>query len=633
MNILLIGSPNSGKTTLFNRLTGLRAKAVNYPGSTVELLEGEWMGATVTDAPGIYSFEARTLDEDVTVRELKANAGSKNPKLVLFVLDSTQVGRHSHLALKLVRAKIPCLVIVTMTDLLRREGLTVDLERLSLEVGARCFDSNAADFETNLKAAVTAMKAKLASDAALSQSETLADTVIQTLSETSDDLWDQARKIEAEVLRPLHDAAASRHSPREQTRRLDRVALHPVWGVLVFLGLMSALFISIYWVASPMMEWVDHGFGWVADSLLNLSPDSVAVRFLAQGVVTGFGAVLVFVPQIFILFIGIIALEDSGYLARAATIVDRPLRALGLGGRSFVPLLSGFACAVPAMLAARTVGSRRERLMTLFILPLMSCSARLPVYALLLGFLFPHSAILAGVSLAGLYFLSILSGAVASILATKLGVFEKALKGESSFLVLELPIYRSPKPMLVLKQALLRTKTYVKRAGLVILALSVVIWVGSTFPNYEEKEASVRLETSYLGRAGRVLTPIFEPMGGDWRTGIGLLSAFAAREVFVSTLAVVFHVTDSEEAGVQTGLIDQMQKAKTEDGRSLFTPASVAGLLIFFVIALQCLSTFSIAGKESGSWKFAWAQLIAFNVVAYVLSVAVVQGLRLLGVA
>lgn len=629
MKLLLVGSPNSGKTTVFNRLTGVGAKTVNYPGSTVDLLVGSWGEHTVVDSPGIYSLEPRSLDEEVTIKAIT----SEKPDVVLVVIDATQLERQTVLALQLIRSGHPVVILVSMLDLLQAEGLQLSLDRLRLELGAAClaFSTGAATEQAALLQTLLAAAEKAAQKTGTRQATAAQATAAQITD------WARATEIKQNVLSPLAMHSAKRAvarggmapSARERTRAIDRLVLHPLFGPLIFLFTMGGLFASIYWVASPLMELVDTSFGMLNGWLLAFAPENLVLRFLCEGVLTGAGAVLVFVPQIFILFVGVIALEDSGYLARAASIVDRPLQGLGLGGRSFVPLLSGFACAVPAMLASRTINSQRERLLTLLILPLMSCSARLPVYALLISFLFPTSSGFAGLTLALLFFSSLLAGGIAALLAGRLGLF----KGDRAFFILELPVYRVPQFPVIFKQALLRTQSYIRRAGLMILGLSVVIWIGTTFPDYKNADQGERLEQSFLGRTGALLSPVFEPMGGDWRTGVGLLSAFAAREVFVSTMAVLFHVTDPEEEGMRAGLLEQMRAAKNEAGYPLFTISSVIGLLIFFVVALQCLSTFSVAGKESGSWKFAWGQLIVFNVVAYFLAVAAVQGLRFLGVS
>lgn len=633
LNVLLVGSPNSGKTTLFNRLTGLRAKTVNYPGSTVDLLVGTWGDVQLFDTPGVYSLYPRSPDEEITMSALK----TKEPHAVVAVIDATQLSRQLAIALQLKELFRPekpgpasVVVAITMLDLLEREGETLDLFKLSSELGLPVIATTSQSTIEDLRHAIEKEKAVSPRSSRILQSSSIAD------------LREAKRIKDLVVTSPKRTAeAAALLGPRALTRQIDRTALHPVLGPLLFLTIMTTLFTLIYWLAQPLMNLVDQTFSGLSDILTHqpwVDPRNLFVRLVSDGLIAGIGAVLVFVPQIFILFCGLVFLEDSGYLARAATIVDRPLKAIGLGGRSFVPLLSGFACAVPAMMAARTVNSRRERMLTLFVLPLMSCSARLPVYALLLGFVFGGQSIAAGFALAALYIGSIISGVIAASvlgrMAEKRGLFGK----EKSFLLLELPLYRRPHLLLVLKQAFLRTKSYVKRTGPVILLLSVVIWLGTNFPHYDIEDQTARLEESYAGQLGRVLSPVFEPMGGDWRTGLGLMSAFAAREVFVSTMAVIFHVTEpsagkgQSDETLQTGLLEQMHAAKAPNGRPLFTISSVLGLMLFFMIALQCLATFAVAIRESNSTRFAVTQLVIFNVAAYILTVGLVQGLRSLGV-
>jgi ferrous iron transport protein B len=339
------------------------------------------------------------------------------------------------------------------------------------------------------------------------------------------------------------------------------------------------------------------------------------------------GAILVFVPQIFILFIGIHLLESSGYLARAATVIDRLFSFVGLGGRSFVPLLSGFSCAVPALIAARNIPSERDRKITQFIIPLMTCSARLPVYTLLLGFLFKEQAAWkAGVSLAALYFSALLLGGLVAAFLNKI-LAKNLVQGT---LMLELPLYRRPRLQVILRQTITRTMSYVQKAGPVILVIALILWFGTRFPNYNMEDKSERLESSYLASVGKQIEPLFEPMGVDWRIGVGLISAFAAREVFVSTLAIMFKVSNDDEETQVDGLMNIMGSAKNQSGQLIFTTGSVVGLLIFFVIALQCMSTYAVALKETGSQKFAIVQLLAFNILAYLLAVGAYQAISFL---
>jgi ferrous iron transport protein B len=625
--IALVGSPNSGKTTLFNWITGSRFKTVNYPGATVDYSVGtthERFGDSlkVMDTPGTYSLDPKSPDERVTLEAIYAHRVYGASKVVISVADATNLGRQLFVTKQLIESGFRVVLAVTMSDLTREQGQVLDTAELANE----------------LRIPVVSIDGRLGGGV-----QELIDTVRKehaAARKTPHEFraWDaeriettlkQTTAIAGKVLKLDTKAQArkQRRTARERTRAIDRWLLHPVWGLLAFIGLMTALFSSIFWAAAPVMDVVDKSLSWAGDQLLALDQTNLVLQFLANGVIASVASVFVFVPQIFILFIGIVLLEDSGYLARSATLIDKPLSKLGLGGRSFVPLLSGYACAVPAMMAARTINSKRERWLTLFIIPLMSCSARLPVYALLLSFLFhDQPAWRAGLMLTGIYFASLIVGAIAALIA---GQFLKI--DDKSFFMLELPVYRKPQLRLVLRQAFTRTQNYVRRAGPPIFAFALLVWLATTFPHFRA-DPSERLSTSYAAQAGRLIEPVFEPMGGDWRTGVGLISAFAAREVFVSSLAVVFQVAD-KEATLQDTLLQKMTEAKAPNGMPLFTVATVLGLIVFFMIALQCLSTVIIAVRESGGWKFALVQLIVFNVVAYVLAVGIVQGLRAIGIA
>jgi ferrous iron transport protein B len=336
---------------------------------------------------------------------------------------------------------------------------------------------------------------------------------------------------------------------------------------------------------------------------------------------------MIFVPQIFILFVGFTLLEDTGYLARAATVVDRPLHKLGLSGRAFVPILSGFACAVPAVMASRNIRSPRERWITVFVIPFMTCSARLPVYALLLTFLyFGANSWKAGVAMTALYGGGVLLGALAA------AVLNRILRAEShSHFLMELPIYRWPKLGFTLRLSLRRTRAYIKKAGPTIFFFVLLLWVGTHFPYHSDATPAEQLQSSVIGQVGQAIEPVFQPMGLDWRAGLGMMSAFVAREVFVSSMAVIFSITEVDKASLQQPLLEKMRTAQMPDGSPLFTLSSVVGLIIYFMIALQCLSTTGVTLREMGSWKYALTQLITLNVLAYVVAVAVVQGMRALG--
>lgn len=635
--IALVGSPNSGKTTLFNWLTGSRFKTVNYPGSTVDYSIGlthqryDKGVFQVMDTPGTYSLDPKSPDELVTVEAIYNHKNLGSARLIISVVDASQLSRHLYVTKQLIDAGFRVVLAITMSDLLVERREQINLEILSQELGVPVvlIDGRLGGGVIDL---VTAVRKELEKGKFTPAPHRISDwnsTKMESVMRETDYLSRRVIESRKDSQKPNEIDKQIKINSRDRTRQLDRILLHPVFGLLIFFALMVGLFSSINWFAQPLMDGVDKALSFVADLVLKTAPENLFLQFLSGGVIASVSAVVVFTPQIFILFLGIILLEDSGYLARAATLIDRPLAKLGMGGRSFVPLLSGFACAVPAMMAARTINSKKERWMTLFVLPLMSCSARLPVYALLLAFLFrSEAAWKGGILLAGIYFGSLVLGSAAAMIA---GRFIKIK--DQSFFMLELPIYRRPKVSHVLHQAMTRTKGYLLRAGPAIFIFAMVIWIGTTFPRYDLEDKTERLNHSYAAQMGRAIEPVFTPMGGDWRTGVGLISAFAAREVFVSSLAVLFQVTDGDESAIQESMLAKMAAAKAPNGLPLFTLASVLGLVVFFMIALQCLSTVTVAFRESGAWRFAIGQLVVFNLVAYVLAIAIVQGLRALGIS
>jgi ferrous iron transport protein B len=427
--------------------------------------------------------------------------------------------------------------------------------------------------------------------------------------------------------------------------------LHRYFGFPVFFLVLISLFAAIFWLAQPFMDIIDGGFTAAAEGVKSIAPESVLMEFLGDGVVAGVGAVAVFFPQIMILFFLMTLLEDSGYLARGAALVDRPLSYLGLHGRSFVPMLSGYACAIPAVFAARAIPARRERMLTIWILPLMSCSARLPVYALLLAALLSGAAWQAGLSLAAIYVSSLL---IASIIAgITARVFMKHRK--PSLLAMELPAYRVPRWWPILRMTWARGSSYLKRAGVPIMIVSAVLWIVSNFGHIQGSLISrTPIEQSFASQLGQSMEPALRPMGVDWRVGVGLISAFAAREVFVSSMAIVFHIDTPEEEtapvgwwerlkGIvfpaeddseQQGLLKQMNSAVFPDtGQKIFTTSTIIGLVVFFFFSLQCFSTVAVVRKEMDSWKLAALQLLFYTGLGYTLAVLSVQTLRAFGVS
>ena len=620
--VALIGAPNSGKTTLYNWLTASQFKTVNYPGSTVDYSVGQiasrWRAdqkspIQAMDTPGTYSLFPKSTDEEVTLKALFEHPKYGAAQLVVVVIDATQLDRNLLLVQQIKESGFQFIVALTMTDLLKKNKIELSTEVLEAEFGAPFIKIDGV-----LGAGVQQLVERIQTSKATQNAK-----LLQKWSPQQNEKYQKHfSELKNKALNKSVESIYAR------TLKVDQFLLHPVFGIVLFLAVMTLLFSSIFYMATPFMDFIDGQLSSVADFILENGQGSLISDFFAKGIVGGVGSVVIFVPQIFILFFGLGLLESSGYLARAATLIDKPFSKIGLSGRSFVPILSGFACAVPALMATRNISSKRDRWMTNFIIPLMTCSARLPVYALLLTFLFKDEAPWkAGLALAFLYILALIVGAIAA------GILHKILeRNQVSLFMMELPLYRFPKLKVIAKQTLNRTVSYLTRAGPAIFVLSVLIWFGTTFPNYQAETDQIKLETSYAAQLGQIIEPVITPMGGDWRVGIGLISAFAAREVFVSTLALVMNITDEDEEGMQNSLIESMKNA-THNGYPLFTVASVSGLLIFFMIALQCMTTVAVARREMGGWKPALIQLVSFNITAYLLAVIVVQSLRAIGIA
>lgn len=639
VKIALVGSANCGKTTLFNTLTGSHYTTVNYPGATVEYALGEGkhlpgLKATLIDTPGLASLLPVSPDEAVTVNALFSEAN--RPDLIVAVADVTQLSRHLYLVRQLLDLQFPVIVALTMGDLLRKRGQRVEVEKLKslLDCPVVEIDPRIA---RDIPALTEAMRETLAAHAGRpkpkkADQEALAARM-DDLSITS--LYQTLDQVESLSLKALPQAP--------KPRAIDAVLLHPVWGLFVFIATMVGIFTSIFWLAAPFMDAIDGGFGWLIEASKTHLPDSWLTDLFADGVLGGLGAVLVFLPQIVILFLAMGYLEDSGYLARGAALVDKPLSAIGLNGKSFVPLLSGYACAIPAMLSARTITSRFERRLTLFVIPLMSCSARLPVYTLLLSFLLPSDKPwLGGLALTGLYLLGfVLAAAIATLISRFLR------KDHDGQFMLELPALRRPVPRVVLVSTWHKTMQYLRKAGPTILLIAVGLWVlthtpvPKTAPGESEDREYIAVTQSYAAVIGHWIEPITRPMGLDWRGGVALITGFAAREVFVSSMALVYRVPEGGDAGEEEGedgltskLLSTLPTLKFEDtGEPIFTLSTCLGMLLFYIIALQCFPTVAVARHEMGSTKLAMIQLAVFTGLAYGLAVALVQGLRAFGIA
>jgi len=633
LTVCLVGMPNSGKTTLMNALTGGHFHTANYPGVTVSLLQGKSspkLGPPVNlvDLPGVHSSVNPSPEEELSCRVIESRDSAVEADVFALVLDATQLERHLKFAGFVARQKKPVVLILTMADLLPRTEQLLDAERLAralripiVTVDARQGKGIEGLVEEFRAAAGREWKPNALSD--LGDDPVAAYSTVRKILDSSGALVRPVIRVEGDSL----------------TARIDRVALHTHLGFPFFVAVLAALFASIFWMATPFMDAVDTGFALAGSLLTGLFPEAIFVRFVAEGLIGGVGAVAVFFPQIVILFFLMTLLEDSGYLARGATLVDRPLSYLGLHGRSFVPMLSGFACAIPAVLAARSIPTLRERLLTVWIIPLMSCSARLPVYALLLAALLPDAA-LAGLSLAVIYLASLLIG---SLSAGLVGRF--IMPGDdSSLLAMELPVYRVPRWKVILRMTWARSSSYLRKAGMPIVVIAIVLWLLSNFGlgSFQPQSAGTapqplivqsEMNLSLAAQLGQFIEPLLEPMGVDWRVGVGLISAFAAREVFVSAMAIVFSVEGEDEDTQAAGLAEQMRTATfAGTGQRIFTASSMIGLIVFFFFSLQCISTVAVVQRETNSWRFAGLQLLFYTGVGYGAAVATVQGLRAFGV-
>ena len=603
--VALVGPPNSGKTTLFNRLTGLRQKVANFPGVTVEHHLGKLAlpngrEAFLVDLPGVYSLNPRSDDERVT-RDVLAGEmkGIPKPDAVLLILDCTNLARHLLLAAPVLSLGLPTLVILNMADDLRRRGGEVDAASLGRELGAPV-------------ALVSAAKGEGI------------DKVWQFLTGTSLGAPStQQKRVELPVLNDIPQCRkwatkvgnkADYHAPAPPhwTRRLDSIFLHPIAGPLIFLAVVVAVFDAIFSIGNPLSDGVKNVLAALGVRMGPFIPGVAFRSLLIDGIWKGVGSVVSFLPQILLLFLFIGLLEDSGYLARAALIMDRFMSKMGLQGKAFIPLLSAYSCAVPAIMATRTIENKRDRIATIMIAPFMTCSARIPVYTLIIAAFIPERPLIGGLlgtqaaAMLGLYAL----GFVAAVLTAR--VLKSTIlksKGSSAFM-LEMPSYRWPTLRSLGLRLYDRAMLFLKRAGTLILLVQVVLWLALFLPMHEGKAAPI--EHSLAGSVGHVIEPVIKPLGFNWKVGIGLIASLAAREVIVGTLGTIYGVEGESESA--TGL----RSAIHAD----LTPAGACALLVFFAFALQCMSTLAVVKRETGSWKWPIGQFVYMGVLAYVCAFA-----------
>jgi ferrous iron transport protein B len=655
--VALVGNPNAGKTTLFNALTGLRAKTANFPGTTIERRVGRTrLGgrkAQLLDLPGLYSLSSQTPEERLAREALLGELpGQPQPDAVVLLVDATQLERNLYLASQVLELGLPTVVALNMVDLAKRSSIEIDTDRLATELGCPVVPvvARSGSGVDQLRHAIEAFVDR----PHLHVLEEGADSLSECAGCPYKARFDWAEEVGSKctVSQPATRGA--------RTDRIDSVLTHPQIGVAAFLAVVFGVFALIFWIAEYPMGWIDQGFASAGALLNGWLPEGDLRSLLVEGVIGGVGGVLVFLPQICILFFFLALLEDTGYLARAAFVMDRLMRRVGLPGKAFVPMISAHACAIPAIMSSRVIEDRRDRLVTILVLPLFSCSARIPVYAMVTALLFPARPVLAAATFTAAYTLGIVAALVMAF------AFKRTiLPGESRPLVLELPSYKLPS----LRSALLatwdRARIFIRRAGSIILTVSIVLWALSTYPKSEAPAEVVTLEQqaaemaaaghenqatelrrsagqisgqhalsrSFAGRLGRAIEPAIEPLGFDWQIGVGILSSFAAREVIVSTLAVVYGVGGADVDENPSSLYDALRAATRSDGSPVYTTATSVALLIFYVLAMQCLSTQAVTRRETGGWRWPVFQLGYMTVLAYVATLIVYQSLRALGIA
>jgi ferrous iron transport protein B len=647
--VLLVGNPNSGKTTLFNRLCGLRAKTANFPGTTTELRAGRLaLGSSaapeeaveLVDLPGLYSLELDLPESQVARGALEGTDGVA-PAAAILVADATNLVRHLQLAGELARRGVPLVLALNMIDLARRRGLSYDLAHLERELGVPVVPIAARRGE-GVAALVETLRRRLRAPAPPPTAPAAGAEPLES--------W-----AERVVVASVGGEHALGRPGDTLLDRLDVTFTHPIAGLLIFLGVMAGLFWTIFALAALPMDLIEATFAHLGGALESSLPAGAVRELVVGGLIGGVSGTVVFLPQIALLFFLITLLEDTGYLARAAFVMDRLLWRFGLPGYAFVPLLSSHACAIPGILAARLIPDRHDRFATVLVAPFMSCSARLPVYVLLTSFLFPGRPALAGLAFVGCYLLG-----TTAALGSAFLVRRTLLPGRSRPMVLELPTYKRPSLRVAFAQALEQSWSFLATVGTVILAICFVMWWLSAYPRatpppeaaaLEARAAAIasaepehaaalaleaerlvvrhQQESSFAGRMGRLVEPAFAPLGYDWRLSVGVLTSFAAREVFVSTLAVI---TDGSSADDQ-GVLERIHAARRDDGTPLLTPATAVSLLVFFVLAMQCLSTVVTVRRETRHWKWPAVQFAWMSGLAWVAAFVAFHGLRAAGVS
>jgi ferrous iron transport protein B len=688
IRVALVGNPNTGKSTLFNALTGLNQKIGNFPGVTVEKKIGycqlpDGRKAEIVDLPGTYSLYPKSKDESIVFSVLAEKETGLTPDLVVVILDATNLKRNLLLYTQVADLKIPVIIALNMIDLSKKSGITIDIDLLAKKLGVPIVPVSARKLEgiAELKTAIS-----FANKFALQQESidviAIAPELIESISReiNTDNPYfalqlahqhenlafltpmesDRIEELEKEhsfhsqkaqatetiarysyINDVLYDTVTTPVTAHDETHsnKIDKILTHKVFGFIIFLGILLFMFQAIFsWSAYPM-SLIEELFVWIQGSLRNVLPVGPLTNLLIDGVVAGLSGVMVFIPQIAILFAFISILEDTGYMSRVTFMMDKIMRKVGLNGKSVVPLIGGFACAVPSIMSTRTIENWKDRMITIMVTPLVTCSARLPVYTLLIALVVPNRNVwwlfnLQGLALTGMYLLSLVSAIVVAY------VMKYILKSrERGYFIMELPVYRMPRWNNVLFSMYERAKTFVLEAGKVIIAVSVILWVlssyapGNRFEKIEQKYqqpqytktikpdklnrivSSEKLENSYAGVLGHVIEPVIKPLGFDWKIGIALITSFAAREVFVGTMATIYSV-DGDADRIES-VQEKMRNAKNPQGQPVFSLAVAFSLMMFYAFAMQCASTVAVVYRETKDWRWPAAQFVYMTVLAY----------------
>ncbi len=696
VNIALVGNPNSGKSSLFNALTGLNQKVGNFPGVTVDKKTGtsildEDISSTIIDLPGTYSLYPRRSDEWVAYKVLMRADEHIHPEIILLIADASNLKRNLLFCSQVIDLKYPVVIALTMMDIARRKGIEIDVDGLSTELGVPVIPVNPRKNKGigQLKKVLVQTTKQIApvQKRDFIDNASLANTAVNKIKKILPGVGDyegihylinhENFGLSFQVNEAIEEAerATNFNSSKTQaeeilqrykrikqvmqqnvvepdplqrklfTEHLDNILLNRVWGYAILLVVLFILFQSIFWLAQYPMNAIDWSFSQISGWLTSVLPTAWWSDLIINGLIAGLNGILVFVPQIMILFGLITLLEDTGYMARISFLSDKLMRKVGLNGKSVMPMISGFACAVPAIMSARNIENKKERLLTILVTPLMSCSARLPVYTILIALVIPNKYYLGFLSLQGLVMMSLyLLGTVMALIVSYVFKFIIKMK-EKSYFILELPVYRAPRWKNVGITMIEKAKIFVTDAGRVILFISLLLWVLSNYgppgrmrtvdekyailqqQNKSEQQAIViekqykseKLQNSFAGILGKTIEPVIKPLGYDWKIGIALITSFAAREVFVGTMATLYSVEDKDNSTLQ----QKMQSAVNEDGTKVYTLPAALSLMVFYVFAMQCMSTLAIVRKETGSWKWPAVQFIYMTGLAYLMSLLI----------